>query len=78
MFRFFKSKRPKSDPYGIAPWPPAPGSDHIDCDPIPVTFAQQVADQRFGRFDKPLSQQDRQSAQPSFAPNDPVYWAGLR
>lgn len=78
MFKFFKPKAPRPDPYGIAPWPPRSGHDNIDGDPVTVALAQQVADQRVGRIDKPMSKAERQGIRPSFAPNDPVYWAGVR
>ena len=42
----FKFRKPKSDPYGIAPWPRRERRVRIDTDPVTVALARKVVENR--------------------------------
>lgn len=66
MFNLFKRKSTGADPYGVAPWSPA---DSAQFDPVTIDLARQARPEPEVRAPRPKTQ-------PSYALNDPVYWAG--
>ncbi|GAB5459564.1 MAG: hypothetical protein Hens3KO_25940 [Henriciella sp.] len=66
MFNLFKRKTETADPYGISPWS---ADNSAEFDPVTIDLARQA-------LPEPEIRVSRPKTQPSYAMNDPVYWAG--